>query len=193
MLRKKFIEKYAIIEVFPKVLKGSSGISTIFFGTIYIVLSFLTFIKIVFFSGKSKIKKMFAMFGKNNKTIKGTTNGVSYDFNNAAQILAILLQLKPKVAYTEITSYFGKEAKEIMRELYKKGYVNDLDVILSLGAFSIKHEKVFFYQEQEIEKDIFVTREYTEPVIRTLEIKNQMKKCLRKILIQLKVIKEKDN
>lgn len=193
MLRKKFIEKYAIIEVFPKVLKGSSGISTIFFGTIYIVLSFLTFIKIVFFSGKSKIKKMFAMFGKNNKTIKGTTNGVSYDFNNAAQILAILLQLKPKVAYTEITSYFGKEAKEIMRELYKKGYVNDLDVILSLGAFSIKYEKVFFHQEQEVEKDIFVTREYTEPVIKTLEIKKQMKKCLSKILIQLKVIKEKDN
>lgn len=193
MLRKKFIEKYAIIEVFPKVLKGSSGISTIFFGTIYIVLSFLTFIKIVFFSGKSKIKKMFAMFGKNNKTIKGTTNGVSYDFNNAAQILAILLQLKPKVAYTEITSYFGKEAKEIMGELYKKGYVNDLDVILSLGTFSIKHEKVFFHQEQEVEKDIFVTREYTEPVIKTLEIKKQMKKCLSKILIQLKVIKEKDN
>jgi len=184
MLRKKFIEKYAIIEVFPKVLKGSSGISTMFFGTIYIVLSFFTFIKIVFFSGKSKIKKMFAMFGKNNKTINGATNGVSYDFNNAAQILAILLQLKPKV---------GKEAKEIMRELYKKGYVNDLDVILSLGAFSIKHEKVFFHQEQEVEKDIFVTREYTEPVIKTLEIKNRMKKCLRKILIQLKVIKEKDN
>ena len=80
-----------------------------------------------------------------------------------------------------------------MRELYKKGYVNDLDVILSLGAFSIKHEKVFFHQEQEVEKDIFVTREYTEPVIKTLEIKNRMKKCLRKILIQLKVIKEKDN
>ena len=179
MLRKKFIEKYAIIEVFPKVLKGSSGISTIFFGTIYIVLSFFTFIKIVFFSGKSKIKKMLAMFGKNNKTIKGTTNGVSYDFNNAAQILAILLQLKPKVAYTEITSYFGKEAKEIMRELYKKGYVNDLDVILSLGAFSIKHEKVFFHQEQEVEKDIFVTREYTEPVIKTLEIKKQMKKMFK--------------
>ena len=96
MLRKKFIEKYAIIEVFPKVLKGSSGISTMFFGTIYIVLSFFTFIKIVFFSGKSKIKKMFAMFGKNNKTINGATNGVSYDFNNAAQILAILLQLDRK-------------------------------------------------------------------------------------------------
>ena len=52
---------------------------------------------------------------------------------------------------------------------------------------------MFFHQEQEVEKDIFVTREYTEPVIKTLEIKKQMKKCLSKILIQLKVIKEKDN
>lgn len=178
MQQKKSIEKYAIIEVFPKALYGSNGLSTLFYFIAYFVYCVKCFFKIVFSSGKSKLKAFFGMFRKNDKTIPGSTSSTSYDLENYFKALLSLMKLKNKIEKTEINSYFGREAKEILRDLYHKGYIKDLDVILSLGSFSIRKEKIYFYEEQLIEKDVFVVREYTEPVIETLELKNKLQAFL---------------
>ena len=192
MLQKKFIDKYAVIETFPQVLKGSSGFSTLFFGMVYFFYGTCAFCKIVFCSGKSKFKTFLGMFKKNDKTIKGATNGISYDFENASKLLSFLLNLKSKVVYTEIKTYFGKEAKEVMKDLYIHGYVNDLDTILSLGNFSIKKERIYFHKEEEVEQEIFVTREYTEPVIKTLKLKYKLQSFLSNFSYNAKHLKNEN-
>lgn len=191
MLQKKFIDKYAIIEAFPQILKGSNGFSTLFYGIVYFFYTIVTFFKIIFCSGKSKFKTFIGMFKKNNKTIQGATNSVSYDFKNIAQILISLSRLKSNIAYTEITTFFGKEAKGIMKELYCNGYIQDLDTIISLGTFSIKKERIHFHNEEMLEQDVFVTREYTEPVLKTLELKDKIHRFLSKFSYNGKQLKIK--
>ena len=192
MSQKKFIDKYAVIEAFPQILKGSSGFSTLFYGIAYFFYVARTFFKIIFCSGKSKFKTFVGMFKRNDKVIQGATSGISYDLKDASKILASLLSLKSRVAYTEITVYFGKEAKEVMKELYSKGYVQDLETILSLGTFSIKKERIYFRNEEEIEQDVFVTREYTEPVIKTLELKDKIHGFLSKFSYNSKHLENKN-
>lgn len=191
MLQKKFIDKYAVIEAFPQILKGSNGFSTLFYGIVYFFYTITIFFKIVFCSGKSKFKTFIGMFQKNNKTIQGATNSVSYDFQNVAQILISLSRLKSNIAYTEITTFFGKEAKGIMKELYCNGYIQDLDTIISLGTFSIKKERIHFHNEEMLEQDVFVTREYTEPVLKTLELKDKIHRFLSKFSYNGKQLKIK--
>ena len=180
------LKKYAVIESYPAQIKHDIPLIAIVLFLIYVIFFIWSLIKYLFQSirGKYNFFKVF-MKTKKPKIIEGATTSHSYDFEKIFKILS-LFENNSNIKSTEMVFYYNKEAKVLMKKLFDQGLCS-LESVTSLGNFTIREETIHLKNSVTLDKNIFLTRELTEPAYRTLKVKNCVSNSIVSLIEKMKL------